>query len=347
MNSTKDFVALTPILPTATVAPKSTIIESGFRAWGRYTVVMTLALAALPLSMMNSYWLGIVTFSYLMAGLAASWNIIGGFGGQFSLGHGIFFATGAYVTAILFVDANISPWISLFAAAAFSSATAALISWITFRLKGPFFAIGTMALSQVVLVIVNYIDWPTGGPRGILIPFKAGAGNMIFAQKWKWALLMFAFLAIVVAITVAMRRSRFGYNLMAAHDNEDTAQACGIDVMAVRIRAMALSAALTSVGGTLFAMYFRFIDPPSVLGLADIGVKFPLLALIGGISTIYGPMLGAALIIPLENYLRVTLGGIWPGAHLAILGLIMVLAAIFMRRGIVGLILQSRAGKRR
>jgi branched-chain amino acid transport system permease protein len=336
--------AQTSFAPHDVAMPRRVAItEKATIAWGRYALVMAVALTALPFSMHSTYWLGIVTFSYLMAALAASWNIIGGFGGQFSLGHGIFFATGAYVAAILFMEAGVSPWISLFLAAALSSVVAVAISWLTFRLKGPFFTIATMAFSQVAFVIVNYIDWPTGGPRGILIPFQAGFTNMIFAQRWKWALLMFAFLAIVMAITVALRRSRFGFYLLATHDDEDTARACGVDVLAVRLKAMALSAALTSVGGTLFAMYFRFIDPPSVLGLADIGVKLPLLALIGGIGTVYGPMLGAALIIPLENYLRVNYGGVWPGAHLAILGVIMVLAAIFMRKGIVGLVARLRA----
>lgn len=333
----------------AAFAPRVTppIIESSAKAWITYLLLMSLALAAVPLTLNSSYWLGIITFTYLMAALAASWNIIGGFGGQFSLGHGIFFATGAYVTSILFTEANISPWISLVLAAAMAALIAVAISWLTFRLKGPFFTIATMALNQVVFVVVNYVDWPTGGPRGILIPFKAGAANMIFAQKWQWALVMFGFLALVVAITVALRRSRFGFYLIASHDDEDTARACGVNVLALRLKGMALSAALTSVGGTLFAMYFRFIDPPSVLGLADIGVKMPLLSLIGGIGTIYGPMLGAALIIPLENYLRVALGGSIPGVQLAALGLTMVLAAMFLKKGIVGLIKNASAKQSR
>jgi branched-chain amino acid transport system permease protein len=297
---------------------------------------MGAALAFTPLTLHSHYWLGIVTTGYLMAGLAGAWNIIGGFGGQFSLGHGIFFAIGAYLTAILYTQAGISPWVTILPASLIAALVAVGISWLTFRLRGPFFVIATMALSQVFLVLVNYLDWPTGGPQGILIPFHPSLKNMILRERWKWTLMMFVFLAIVVAISIVIRRSRFGFYLLASREDDESARAAGVDVVSVRSRGMALSAMLTSIGGSLFAMYFRYIDPPSVLGLAEVGVKFALLSLIGGLGTIPGPVLGAALIVPLENYLRVKLGGSWPGIHLAILGAIMLLAALFMKRGIVG-----------
>lgn len=318
------------------VHPSVSGIEAGYTALWRYLAIMALCLLPLLALMDDPYWVNIIAFTYLMAGLASAWNIIGGFGGQFSLGHGVFFGVGAYTTAKLYTLYELSPWLTMLPAAALAAGVAALISWPTFRLRGPFFAIATMAFNEVAFVLANHFDSVTGGPRGIMIPFKAGLGNMIFRERWHYAVLMFVFLALVVAITVWLRRSRLGYYLLAVREDEDAARAAGIGVLAVKLKGMALSAALTSVGGTLFAMYLRFIDPPTLFTLPEVGVKFALLSLIGGVGTIAGPLLGAALVIPFENFLRAELADALPGLNLAILGLLMVLAALFMKRGVVG-----------
>ncbi len=311
-------------------------IESGPQALLKYALIMGLALLPFLLLVDDSYWLNIIAFTYLMGGLAAAWNIIGGFAGQFSLGHGVFFGIGAYCTARFYVDFGLSPWLTVLPAALFAAGVAMLISWPTFRLRGPFFAIATLAFNEVAFVIANHFDSLTGGPRGILIPFKAGLANMIFKERWQYALLMFVFVALVIGATVLLRRSRLGYYLLAVREDEDAARASGINVLKVKLQGMALSAGLTSIGGTLFAMYLRYIDPPTLFTLPEVGVKFALLALIGGIGTIAGPLLGAALVIPFENFLRAELANALPGLNLAILGLLMVLAALFMKRGVVG-----------
>jgi branched-chain amino acid transport system permease protein len=302
-----------------------------------------LLLSGLPLLILwnNPYWVNILAYTYLFAALAAAWNIIGGFGGQFSLGHGVFFAIGAYSVARLYLDLGVTPWVAIFPAAALATAVALLISWPTFRLRGPFFAIATMAINEACFALANYSDKITGGPRGILIPFRAGFSNMIFIERWKYALLMFAFMSIVVLITVALRRGRLGHYLLAVRADEDAARAAGINVLKAKLQGMALSAFLTGIGGGLFAMYVRVIDPPSLFSLPDIGVKFALISLIGGIGTIIGPVVGALLIVPLENFLRGALGGDIPGGHLIILGAILVAASLFLKRGIVGAVLAA------
>jgi len=216
-----------------------------------------------------------------------------------------------------------------------------MISWPTFRLRGPFFAIATMAINEACFALANYSDAITGGPRGILIPFRAGLSNMIFIERWKYAILMFAFMAIVVLITVWLRRARLGHYLMAIRADEDAAGAAGINVLKAKLQGMALSAFLTGIGGGLFAMYVRVLDPPSLFTLPDIGVKFALIALIGGIGTIIGPVIGALLIVPLENFLRGWLGGDIPGGHLIILGAILVIASLFLKRGVVGALIAA------
>ena len=297
-----------------------------------------LLLAALPLALLwnNSSWVGILATAYLFAALACAWNIIGGFGGQFSLGHGVFFAIGAYTVARFYLDLGLTPWLGVFPAAALATIVALMISWPTFRLRGPFFAIATMAINEACFALANYSDAITGGPRGILIPFRAGVSNMIFVERWKYALLMFGFMAIVVLITVWLRRARLGHYLMAIRADEDAAGAAGINVLKAKLQGMALSAFLTGIGGGLFAMYVRVLDPPSLFTLPDIGVKFALIALIGGIGTIIGPVIGALLIVPLENFLRGWLGGDIPGGHLIVLGAVLVIASLFLKRGVLG-----------
>ena len=253
----------------------------------------------------------------------------------------MFFAIGAYTVARFYLDLGVTPWLGIFPAAALATIVALLISWPTFRLRGPFFAIATMAINEACFALANYSDKLTGGPRGILIPFRAGLSNMIFIERWKYALLMFGFMVIVVLITVWLRRARLGHYLMAIRDDEDAAGAAGINVLKAKLQGMALSAFLTGIGGGLFAMYVRVIDPPTLFTLPDIGVKFALIALIGGIGTIIGPVIGAILIVPLENFLRGWLGGDIPGGHLIILGAILVIASLFLKRGVVGALIAA------
>jgi branched-chain amino acid transport system permease protein len=302
-----------------------------------------LVFAGLPLVAVwsNPYWVNILAYTYLFAALAAAWNIIGGFGGQFSLGHGVFFAIGAYSVARMYLDLGLTPWLGIFPAAALATVVALLISWPTFRLRGPFFAIATMAINEACFALANYSDRLTGGPRGILVPFRAGLSNMIFIERWKYALLMFCFMSVVVLITVALRRARLGHYLLAVRADEDAARAAGVNVLKVKLQGMALSAFLTGIGGGLFAMYVRVIDPPTLFSLPDIGVKFALISLIGGIGTIIGPVVGAILIVPLESWLRGAIGGDIPGGHLIVLGAVLVAASLFLKRGIVGAVLAA------
>ncbi|HEY2966957.1 MAG TPA: branched-chain amino acid ABC transporter permease [Casimicrobiaceae bacterium] len=299
-----------------------------------------LALALAPLAILagDRFWLNILVYTYLFAGLSVAWNIIAGFGGQFSLGHGVFFAAGAYMTARLYLVWGITPWLGLIPGAVLCALIGPLIFWPTFRLKGSFFAIATLAFNEVGFVLANYLEGVTGGPRGLQIPFQASLGNMIFAHPLSYAFLMFGFMAACVSIAVVITRSRLGYYLLAVREDEDAARAAGIDVAGVKLRGTAISAALSAIGGSLFVMYVRTIDPPTLFSLTDVGFKFALLALIGGIGTIIGPVLGAFLIIPAESWLRAELGGGLPGMHLAILGGLMLLAVLFMRRGVTGVL---------
>jgi branched-chain amino acid transport system permease protein len=307
----------------------------------RHELPVTAAiLAALTILVMglsgDSFSLNILASTFLFAGLATAWNIIGGLGGQFSLGHSVFFAAGAVISANLYLGLQISPWLSLPLVAAVCAALSVIISWPVFRLRGPFFSIATMALTEVLLALAMYFDRFTGGARGISIPFRMGLQNMIFKDRLSYALLMLGFLALTLLVMAVVTRSRLGYALQAVRDNEDAAMASGIDVLRTKLAGMAISAALTGIGGTLFLMYVRVVDPSTLFSLFDVGVKIAMIALVGGIGTIYGPLLGALLLVPLESYLRALLGGAVPGSNLIVLGCVLMLTALFLRRGILG-----------
>lgn len=286
----------------------------------------------------DPFGVNMLAVALLFAGLAVSWNIVGGLGGQFSMAHSVFFAVGAYTAANLYLHFKISPWIALLPAAALSAAIACLISWPVFRLKGPFFAIATMAFTEVALALAMHFDSVTGGARGLSVPFKAGLENMIFRQRWSYAVLMLGYCAFALIVMALITRSRLGYYLQAVRDNESAALASGISVIRTKLAGMALSAALTGMGGVIFVMYVRVVDPAGLLSLFDIGVKIALIALIGGIGTIYGPLLGALLIVPLDLWLRAFIGGKLPGGNLLVLGVILIFASLFLKQGIHGAI---------
>jgi len=303
-------------------------------AWGLFAAGMA-ALGAICFVLgADPYWLNLMTTGLLFAGLASAWNIIGGLGGQFSLAHGVFFGLGAYSVTILQTRTSISPWLTLVPAMVTAALVAGALALPLFRLRGHFFAIATLALNEVAFALANYLENLTGGPRGLSIPFQAS----LFAEPWKYGVLMWVYVCVVVAITLAITRSRLGYYLLAVREDEDAARAAGVDTLRVKTTGLVISAALTGLGGALFAFFIRFVDPPSLFNLSEIGVRFPLLALIGGVGTLAGPVIGAMIVQPGAQYLRGELADLGPGTHLIVLGLVLVLAALFFKRGIVGTI---------
>lgn len=308
-------------------------------------LVLGVLAGGVGLAVGDTFTLNILGTAFLFAGLSSAWNLIGGFGGQFSLGHSVFFAVGAYTTANLYLKLGVSPWLALVPAAALAAAVAVAISWPVFRLRGPFFAIATMALTEVALAIGNYWESMTGGTRGMSIPFRLGAGNMIFRDRVSYTWIMWGFMALCLIVSLWLARSRLGYYLRALRDNEQAAGAAGIDVLRAKLLGMAISAALTGVGGGLFLFSTRVTDPTSILSLFEFGVKFALIALIGGMGTVYGPLLGALLLIPLESWLRAELGGVLPGANIIVLSIVLILASLFLKRGIMGALQALRVAR--
>ncbi len=327
-----------PADESGSVPGRRNTLKPAWRAWGGFAVGMVvLALVTLVVSQ-DPYYRTLATGALLFAGLAVAWNILGGYGGQFSLGHSVFFAIGAYSVALLQVDFGWPWYLGLLVGIVLCASLAALVSWPLFRLRGPFFAIGTLALSEVVLALAYFFDW-TGGTQGVQIPFK----ERPITNQELWVAIFFGYLAFCLAVSLWVIRSRLGYYLVATRDDEDAASASGANPLLVKTTAFMISAALTGLGGGFFVLYVGFLDPPSFLSALEVGAYIPLLALIGGIGTLMGPMLGAFWLQPGEAYLRGQLAGGTPGVSRLVVGIILVIVALYFREGIWGKVTQLTA----
>lgn len=298
------------------------------------------ALLAVPLSLGNPFVTHVFITICLYGALATAWNIVGGYAGQLSLGHAIFYGIGAYTGALL-VPYGITPWLSLLLGAAISAIVAALISYPCFRLRGPFFALATIAFLQIIRLLALYFKSWTGGAVGLTVPLQVGWEWMIFRSREPSLLIAFGLLILTLGVAAWIRGTRFGYYLVATREREPAAQAAGVDTVRVRLYAVAISAALTSAVGTFHAMYLTFLEPASMFSL-EFSVQIAMFALIGGIGTVAGPLLGTLLVVPLTELVRGWLGGSAQGLHGFVYGTVLMLIVLFMPNGLVGLFARRR-----
>jgi len=277
----------------------------------------------------------ITVLTFLFAGLALAWNIAGGYAGLISFGHAAFFGIGAYASTILFLRYELTPWLGILIGAAAAAIAGSVLALICARLKGPFFILSTLAFAEVVRI--GALNWTslTGGAEGLSIAPMPNPAGMVFASKSAYALLMLGYLAFAYAISRWIEASRFGFYLLAIRDSDEAAAAAGINPLLVRTGAMALSAALTGIGGTLFAQYFLYLDPTYVIS-PELSFQFALLPAVGGLGTVIGPILGSFLITPLSELLRSNLGNAAAGLHLVIYSLGLIVVMLYFPSGIAG-----------
>jgi branched-chain amino acid transport system permease protein len=301
-----------------------------------------LAITVLPPTMQD-----IAVLTFLWAGLALAWNLAGGYAGLISFGHAAFFGIGAYASTILFVNVGLTPWIGIWIGGLIAAATGAILALICARLRGPFFILSTLAASEVVRIAA--LNWATltGGPEGLSIPPVPGLASMVFASKGAYVVVMLVFLVAVFAFTKWLEGSRYGYYLFAVRDDADAASAAGVNPLLVRTVAMALSAGITGIGGSLFAQYFLYLDPTFVIS-PELSFQFALLAAVGGLGTAIGPVLGSFLITPMSELLRAYLGNQAAGLHLVIYSGLLIVVMLYFPGGIAGALmrLSGRKGER-
>jgi branched-chain amino acid transport system permease protein len=287
----------------------------------------------------------VVVLTFLFAGLALAWNIAGGYAGLISFGHAAFFGIGAYTSTILFVHGGVTPWLGMWIGALVSAAAGVVLAVICARLKGPFFILSTLAAAEVVRI--GALNWAslTGGPEGLSILPVASLANMVFSSKTVYAALMLGYLVVCYGVTKALEGSRYGYYLFAVRDDEEAAKAAGVNPLLVRTSAMAMSASLTGIGGSLFAQYFLYLDPTFVIS-PELSFQFALLPAVGGLGTAIGPVLGSFLITPLSKQLRAYLGSAAAGLHLVIYSAGLIFVMLYFPSGLAGALNRIAGGRK-
>ena len=296
-----------------------------------------LAAALLPLLLdPRGYWIRVLTITLLFAAMAQAWNIVGGLANQISLGHAAFFGIGAYTSTVLLLKFGFSPWLGMFAGGALGGMAALVIAIPTMRLQGHYFALATLAFGEVMRVIANVWTSLTGGPGGLSVPFVPPS---FLAYSFKLlrphAYIALAALIVVTAIFQAIRRGAMGYRLRAIRQNADAAEVIGIDTTRVKLFAAVISGALMAMLGTLYAQVAVFFDPDTVFGIAGISIRVALIAIIGGVGTAAGPILGAFFIIPLEEIMNGLLSSRAAGLSQFVFGVILIAVILWQPRGFI------------
>ena len=318
-------------------------------------------LALLPAFVRSPYALHVMVLLFLAIVQGESWNVLGGYTGQYSVGHAAYFGLGAYVTLMLLQFRQVPPWWGAWAAVVLAVVLGVIIGSITFRLRGPYFVLASIAVAEIVRLVV--LNWKslTNGAEGILVsemPALVIGGTVItdFASKVPFYYMALALAAVTVAVNWAVQHSKLGYYFQAIREDQDCAHSLGIPLARYRNVALAISAFFTAWSGAFYGIYVGFIDP-SLLAV-DVSVQIVLICIIGGIGTILGPVLGALVLVPLSEALRSNLiaeglfnlglsqtsrTGLFlkenlAQAHVLIYGILVVVVILYMPDGVLGFV---------
>jgi branched-chain amino acid transport system permease protein len=298
-------------------------------------------LAAVPLFVHSNVTLNFLVVALMIALAGQGWNILGGYGGQYSFGHAAFFGTGAYATAILQMRYGINAWVAFAAGIAVGAVLGGVLGALTFRsgLRGSYFALVTLAFAEVLRIIASVAPI-TGAGVGTLIKLDLGLSTLQFQSRAAFYWIILALVGISLVVTQLIERSRFGVWLVAVRENEDAAKALGVDASNIKSVAMIISGGMTAAAGCFYAQYFLFIDSGIAYG-TWISVEALLTPIIGGVGTVFGPLLGALVVKSLGEIAKL-LAGDAPGLDLIIYGAVLVLVIWFMPRGLVGGLAHAR-----
>ncbi|RII27190.1 MAG: branched-chain amino acid ABC transporter permease [Geobacter sp.] len=334
---------------------------------GTSPVATALGLAVLaglflfPSFVKSPYTLHIMILFFLSTIQGEAWNIIGGYTGQYSIGHVAYFGAGAYTTMILMQYKQIPPWYGMLAGIGVALVVSLIIGSICFRLQGPYFVLASIAVAEIMRLSAINLKDITNGAEGILITeipvFKIGNTVVTdFLSKVPFYYVGLVITLVTILVTWMVQNSKLGYYFQAIREDQDAAHSLGISLPLYKNIALALSAVFTSLSGSFYAIYIGYIDPSTVLNL-DISVQIVLVCIIGGIGTIWGPVIGAMVLVPLSEALRsdliagmifktgLTSEGSAIGtflkenlahAHALIYGILVVVVILFMPDGVLG-----------
>jgi len=308
--------------------------KAGQRRFGPALIGLAV-LALCPLFVGNDFYLDGFILIFMWAAFAGSWNILSGYAGMTSLGHNAFFGIGAYTSTLLFLRFGLTPWLGMFAGGLLAMAVGLVVGIICFRLRSHYFALATLAFGEVCSIVAMSWRSLTGGAEGLALPIQPSLYNYAFDSKLPYVYISFTLLLIVLGISWYLENSRLGYYLTAFKENEEAARALGVRTGRIRLLAMAISSFMSAVIGTFYAQYVVYIDPSSVIRL-QLSVQVALFAIVGGVGTIFGPLIGALIFIPVTIALRAWLGTSIPGLYMVIYGCILVAILLYMPQGVFG-----------
>jgi branched-chain amino acid transport system permease protein len=309
------------------------------RDWTLFALFVVVALAY-PLVFDSNFAINVGVLILFAAFVGQSWNIAGGYAGQLSFGHVVFFGTGAYAATILQLTLGLNPWLGIPVAAVAGALVGALIAVLSFRagLRGSYFALITLAFAEAFRILANSVEF-TGGGKGLLIPLKRGAENFQLERiGFYYVILVLCAASILIAIWLT--RSRFGARLAAIRENEDAAEALGINTYREKVRVMMLSGAMSGIGGVFYAQYYLYIDPPIAYGVEK-SVEMLLVSMIGGAGTVFGPLIGSIVLTFISEITRETTSA--QGLGLIFYGVLLVAIVAFLPDGLVQLFRRRRA----
>lgn len=321
--------------------------RSGERSYSRIGNILFLwsgliLIAVLLPFFLPAYFTHVLIMILFYAYLGTSWNILGGYTGQFSFGHAAFFGIGAYTSTLIFANWGVSPWIGMIFGGILGMLLGLLIGSLSFHygLRGPYFALATLAFAELLRLISLNLEL-TGKAMGILLPLR-GDAPLYFQHESK----IFYYFVILLMFTGSLwlawhiERGKMGDYFAAIREDEDSAEAIGVNTFSYKLLAILISGFLTALGGTFYAQYFLYIDPTIAFGVGN-SIEIILRPIVGGMGTVYGPVIGALVLGPLGEVTRGLLGG-YQGVYLMIYGAILVGVIIFLPKGIYGWFINLR-----
>jgi branched-chain amino acid transport system permease protein len=294
------------------------------------------ALAGLLLlpAVLTSYAVTVCIFIFFYGYLGQAWNVLGGYAGQLSAGHAAFVGVGAYTTTLLSMHWRLSPWLGMLVGGVLAALLGAVIGGLGFRfgLRGFYFVLLTVAFAEVCRIVTLNTE-VTGGALGLYITFTGDPWQLQFQDNRAYYYLALALVLLATAVVAVLERSRLGTALLAIRDDEDAAEALGVDTFRCKLAAIMLSAFLTGVGGAFYANYLFSLQPNAVFGI-PLSVDIIIRPVVGGAGTLLGPLLGSLILSPLAEVARIYFARPgWVGLHLVAYGALLIAVVLFLPRG--------------
>ncbi len=302
-----------------------------------------LVAALAPVGISSKFYLDVLTLIFFTAYIGQSWNILGGYAGQFSFGGVMFFGTGAYTSSILLITFGIPPIFGIFVAVLMGALLGFLVGYLSFRsgLRGSYFALITLAFAELLRVLANSVEF-TGGGVGLFLTYAPGLKNLQFVSPTGFYYFSLFLLVISLAIALWLERSRFGAQLVAIRENEEAAEALGIDTLKCKLYAIMIMGGMGGAAGTFYAQKYLYIDPPISYSIA-LSVEMLLVSIVGGLGTVFGPLIGSVVLHVVNEVARHFIDT--PGLSLIVYGVILIFIISYLPNGLVGLFRKTRSKK--